>query len=112
MRKWMWVLPILALLSGCMHQQVMTRGSYASVEPGMSIKEMEKICGEPYAIHSRDGNSDIYEYIERIYMGSSVVEQRSYFIVISGGKVVGKYMKFSSSPAFDAIYSEDPYPSY
>lgn len=112
MKKWIWALPFIMLLAGCMQQKVMTRDTYASVEPGMSVKDMEKLCGEPYAIHSRDGNSDIYEYIERIYMGSTVVEQRSYFVVVSSGKVVGKYMKFSASPAFDAIYSEDAYPSY
>ncbi|MEI8300828.1 MAG: hypothetical protein WCG10_04355 [Chlamydiota bacterium] len=96
----------------CQKQPIMTKEGFSSVEPGMSIQEVEKLYGKPYAIHSRDLESDIYEYIERILMGPETIVQRRYYLVVSKGLVVGKYVKFSSPPAFEQIYSDDPYPNY
>ncbi len=102
---------ILISLTGC-KTPLMTKQGFAMIEPGMSIKEVEKKYGKPYNIHSRDGNSDIYEYIERMVMGPETVAQWRYYLIVSNGKVVGKYVKHSSPPAFEQIYSDDPYPNY
>ncbi|MBM3191180.1 MAG: hypothetical protein FJZ63_00825 [Chlamydiae bacterium] len=96
----------------CQRQPLMTKQGFASIEPGMTVQEVEKRYGKPYAIHSRDANSDIYEYIERILMGPETVAQWRYYLVVAQGKVVGKYTKYSSPPAFEQIYSDDPYPNY
>lgn len=96
----------------CARQPLMTKQAFAGIEPGMSILDVEKLCGKPYNIYSRDANSEIYEYIERILMGPETVQQSRYYLIVSNGKVVGKYAKFSSPPAFEAIYQSDPYPNY
>ena len=90
----------------------MTREGYANIEVGMSLSEIQKAYGEPYKIYSKGDDEVTYEYIERIEMGSEVIEQRRYYIIISSGKVVGKYVKFSSPPPFQNPYSEDSYPNY
>ncbi len=101
------------LVAGCFSRPtLMTRGGFAEIEPGMSISEVEKSYGKPYQIHSRDGNSDIYEYIERITIGPQTVEQRSYYLIVANKKVVGKYMKYSTPPAFQEIYQDDVFPNY
>ena len=106
-----WLL-VMCCMIGCQKQPLMTKQGFASVEPGMSIQEVEKLYGKPYAIHSRDLDSEIYEYIERILMGPETIAQCRYYLVVSNGLVVGKYAKFSSPPAFEQIYSDDPYPNY
>ena len=88
----------------------MTRDGYSEVQVGMSAHEIESKFGKPYSIISKVGDQEIYEYIERLTMGTQVVEQRRYYIVIAGGKVIGKYMKVSNPSPFEAIYSDEPYP--
>ena len=106
-------LSLIFLLTSCFSKQVlMTRGDYNQIEIGMSVQDIEKAYGCPYRICSKADNTETYEYIEKIRIGKEIIEQRRYYIVISGGKVIGKYMKFSSPPPFKAIYSDDPYPNY
>lgn len=107
-----YVLILLLTVVSCQKQPVMTKQGFAAIEPGVSIKEIEKKYGQPYSIRSRDGNSEIYEYIERILMGPETVMQWRYYLIVSNGKVVGKYSKYSTPPAFEQIYSDDPYPNY
>ena len=90
----------------------MTRERYADVQVGTSLTDLEKQYGKPFHIYSRGSNQETYEYIERIKVGTETVEQRRYYIIISNGKVAGKYMKISTPPPFEAIYSDDPYPNY
>lgn len=103
----------LLFLVGCAtHAEIMTRDTYAELEVGTKASEIERRFGRPYQIVSREGDKETYEYIEKITMGNQVIEQRRYYIVIQEGKVIGKYMKLSNPPPFEAIYSEDPYPNY
>lgn len=103
----------LILLTGCFSRQAaMTRDGYADVAVGMSASDVEKRYGKPYNIYSKGDDKETYEYIEKIRMGNEVIEQRRYYIVIVDGKVIGKYMKLSNPPPFQAIYSDDPYPNY
>lgn len=104
---------LLFLLVGCFSRQaVMTRDGYADVATGMSASELQKRYGKPYNIYSKGDEKETYEYIEKIRIGNEVIEQRRYYIVIIDGKVIGKYMKLSNPPPFEAIYSDDPYPNY
>jgi outer membrane protein assembly factor BamE (lipoprotein component of BamABCDE complex) len=114
MKKILSFLCLVVLCAGCFHRSaVMTQSSFADIEPGMSIADVEKNYGKPFQVHSRDGNSDIYEYIERIMIGPQVVEQRSYYLIVANNKVVGKYMKYSTPPAYEEIYRDlDPFPNY
>jgi len=112
MSKILYIVVFFFLLVACQKQAVMTRQGFGDIQPGASIAEVEKKYGKPYAIHSRDANSDIYEYIERVLMGPETIMQWRYYLVVSDGKVVGKYSKYSTPPAFEQIYSDDPYPNY
>jgi|GEM_PF-651471 len=107
------VLFISVLLVGCgIHNEPMTRNGYADIDVGMSSKSVEERFGRPYKIYSKGNESEIYEYIEKINIGSQVIEQRRYYIVIEKGRVLNKYIKLSNPPPFEAIYSNDPYPNY
>ncbi|PCI76202.1 hypothetical protein COB21_04645 [Candidatus Aerophobetes bacterium] len=90
----------------------MTSEGYENVEEGMSVKALTKQYGTPYTIYSKGADVETYEYVERMRMGRRVVEQRRYYIVISGGKVIAKYMKISNPPPFEDMYSDSPYPDY
>ena len=100
-----------ALLFSCSERMAMTRDNYTDIEVGMSAVDLERLYGKPYSIYSKGDGTETYEYIERIRSGQQVLELRRYYIVITDGKVVGKYLKVSSTPAYDDIYSESPYPN-
>ncbi len=110
--KYLFYFSLLFLLGCATNSEIMTRDKYAEVEVGMKASDIEHRFGKPYQIVSREEGKETYEYIEKITMGTEVIEQRRYYIVIQGGKVIGKYMKLSNPPPFKAIFSEDPYPNY
>lgn len=110
--KYIFLLGLFFLMGCGASGEIMTRDKYAEVEIGMSMQDIEKQYGKPYKIVSKGEGKETYEYIEKITMGTQVIEQRRYYIVIEDGKVVGKYMKVSNPPPFEAIYSDDPYPNY
>ena len=110
--KKLFFLFLLFLFSCATNPAMMTRDQYVGVSIGMNVSEVQQSFGKPYQIISRGHGEEIYQYIEKITMGTEVIEQRSYYIVIQDGKVVGKYMKLSNPPPFEAIYSEDPYRNY
>lgn len=113
MKRMLSFLLLLSLCCSCFHRSaVMTQMGFSEIEPGMSIQEVEVKYGKPFAVHSRDGNSDIYEYVERIMNGPEVVTERRYYLIIANKKVVGKYMKYENAPAFEEIYSDDAFPNY
>lgn len=94
------------------NQAVLTRKDYAEIDIGTPVAALKERFGKPYQVHSKPPDSQVFEYIERLSADSRIIEQRSYFFVINGGVVIGKYVKTSNAPAFEAIYSDDPYPSY
>ena len=106
------ILPLFFLLSCNTESTRMTRNDYADVAVGMSVKELESQYGKPYSVYSKGDQTETYEYIERITNGQDVIEQRRYYIIIEGGKVIAKYMKLGNPPPFEQIYSQDPYPNY
>ncbi len=91
----------------------MSHQTYDSIKSGMSVADLTKEVGKPYAMHSKEDGSVEYEYIERIDNGISVVAENHYFIIVQGDEVVGKYMTSETPPAYDLIYQEEPnYPGY
>ncbi len=103
----------MLFIIGCQgRSDIMTREDFADILPGTEVSAIIQKHGQPYSINTRGENTYVYEYIERIRMGDQVIEQRRYFIVVSNGKVIGKYLKVTFPPPYDEIYSDDPYPNY
>lgn len=90
----------------------MSRDAFAMIEIGESIDEVVAVYGEPYSIRSRGADCDIYEYIEKIRMDYLVIQQKRYYIVVTNGRVVGKYVKLTNPPAYEQIYDDELYPVY
>lgn len=86
----------------------MTSGNYDEIQMGTSISSIEQEYGKPYAVRSKGPGVQEYEYIERIDLGYHLVSENHYFIVVTDGKVVGKYTKRDKPPAYNLIYQEDP----
>lgn len=108
-----YLLMTIVLLTGCsMNYEVMTRDGYADIDVGMTSQSIEELYGKPYSVYSKGDGTETYEYIEKIMMGTQVVEQRCYYIVVEEGKVVAKHMKIFNPPPFESLYSNDPYPDY
>lgn len=104
----------LLLLCACFSRSaVMTADSFDTIQMGTSIAVVESQMGRPYKIHSKGGNREEYEYIERIDMGQCLVSENHYFLIVVNGEVVGKYITREKSPSYDLIYMEDPnHPCY
>ena len=111
MKKILLLLSFLVLVS-CSDHKVMSSNGYSEVQVGMNVKDLVKVYGKPYQIHSKGYKSEVYEYIERIIMGNQVIEQKRYYFVVDDDMIVGKYLKVNNPPPFEAIYSDDPYPNY
>ena len=101
---------MLALLGACTSSPLMTVNDFSNIDIGTSIAQVEKKYGHPVRITSDQGERQVYEYIERISMGTQLIEMRRYYIVVKGGKVVNKYVKYSNPPPYEDIYTDDPFP--
>ncbi|MCF7806204.1 MAG: hypothetical protein K9M07_04950 [Simkaniaceae bacterium] len=103
-------LPLLAaLIVGCAHGALMTIDDFSNIQVGTSIQEVEKKYGKPIQT-KKEGNRIVYEYVERIKMGTDTVEMRKYFFVVRDGKIVNKYVRYKNPPAYDEVYSDDMFP--
>lgn len=104
---------VLIVLAGCFHRQsMMTRERFNDISLGTSVVEVTSRGGDPYRIRSKGGGIDEYEYIEKVNVAGDTLQENHYFILISGGKVVGKRVTTERQPAYDLIYQEDPnYPN-
>jgi hypothetical protein len=101
------ILGLICLCSCFSSGPRLTSSTYDSIQLGTPIVSVEQEYGKPYAVHSKGGVKE-YEYIERIDLGYNVVTENHYFIVVTDGKVVGKYTKREKPPAYNLIYQEDP----
>jgi len=79
---------------------VMTMDSYTQVPIGLPVNELKKTAGKPYSIRHMDEGKDKYEYIERIFMGDKVIEERHYYFIIKDGRVVSKQIQEEKPPPF------------
>jgi hypothetical protein len=107
-------LTFLVLLASCFSRPaMMNHEMFDDIQIGTPISDVSMKAGEPYAIYSKGGNIDEYEYIEKIEMNNELVMENHYFLIVSDGKVVGKRITQERRQAFDLLYQEDPnYPSY
>lgn len=104
---------LLFILGACsIGGRAMTRDDFACIEIGAPIKEVVNCYGQPYSIRSRGADCDIYEYIEKIKMDYLTIQQRRYYIVVTQGRVVGKYVKLDNPPPYEQIYTDEMYPVY
>ncbi len=103
------ILFLCVVLCSCFTRPaLMTRDSFDGVEIGTPIDQIQTEVGSPYAVHSKGGDAQEYEYIERIDLGSQTVLENHYFLIVREGRVVSKRMTQERSPAYDLIYSDDP----
>lgn len=102
-------IPFLVLLTACFSRSaIMTRSSYEEISIGTPISNLKAKVGEPYSIQEQPNGTEEYEYIERIPLGSEVIEENRYYLVVKNGQVVSKRMNQKSPPAYDLIYDDDP----
>lgn len=104
----------LLLLSACFSRSAaMTSDNFDNIQIGTSISAVQAQVGKPYKIHSKPGNKQEFEYIERIDMGQCIVSENHYYLIVVNGEVVGKYIKREKAPSYYLIYIEDPnHPCY
>ena len=93
-------------LMSCVHTQVMTIDSYAGIAPGSPIADVEATYGTPAEIRSK-GTYQIYVYIERFQLGTSVVKQRRYYFTVDNGRIIDKHTTFDNPPPYAEIYNPD-----
>lgn len=87
----------------------MTQDSFGAISLGTPIQEVTSQSGAPYAIHSKGGGIEEYEYVERVGSESStLIYENHYFLKVNQGVVVAKRMTREKLPAYDLIYQEDP----
>lgn len=99
----------LFLLCACFSRTpMMTRHSYQEITIGSKITEVQGQIGDPYKIRKLSDGSQEYEYIERIPLGTEVVEENHYFLLVKDGQVVAKRMNQETPPAYDLINDDDP----
>ncbi len=107
MRKGFFLL--LTVLTACAGSSArMTQDRYDSIQTGVSMSVVEQDIGQPYAIHNKSGGVKEYEYIERITMGTQLISEQHYYLIVVDGKVMGKYTKQEKAPPYDLIYQDDP----
>ncbi len=108
MKKWLLILPLFCACYS--NRPLMTADEFASIPIGSTTAQVRQEYGEPYAIYSRGGNTDEWEYIERLDVGAYVVNQRHYFLIITNGKVVGKRTDLQRPPPYLPTQTDDPFP--
>ncbi len=110
MKKWILILFSLAFVSCYSSRSLMTYEDFASIKIGSSAADVRSKYGEPYAIHSRGGNTDEWVYIERFDVGARVAAQRHYIVIFTNQKVVGKRVETLTPPPYTPTPTEDPFP--
>ncbi|MBP9842039.1 MAG: hypothetical protein KBC64_06405 [Simkaniaceae bacterium] len=106
-----YVLLLILFLTAC-QSKMMTGEDYAMVQIGEPIEQVTAVYGRPYTIHSRDQESEVYEYGEKIIMGTTIISQKRYYLIVKDGRIVGKYSKITNPSPIQSIYANDPYPNY
>lgn len=103
------LIPMVLFLASCTSSPLMTVDDFANIDIGTPIVQVEKKYGRPVKIFSK-GDGQVYEYVERINMGTQLIEMRRYYLVVKNGAVVNKYVNYNNPPAYEDIYTDDPFP--
>ena len=88
------------LLSACSHHRIMTMDCYASISLGMSKTELVEIYGSPYSTCQRNNGVIEYTYIERLNLGNTTMQERTYYILVQNDKVVAKRYTTETPPNY------------
>jgi len=97
------------MLFGCMTRSaMMTHEHFNDIPIGMSIAKVEAISGKPYAIHTKGPGQAEYEYIEKIDLGSGLIYENHYYLMIVDEVVTKKRYEYETLPSYDFLYSDDP----
>jgi len=91
---------------------MMGREQFAEIDIGTPASVITKQYGPPYAIHCRKEGEEVYEYTERLNIGTQTLQYKRYYLVMQDGKVIGKYVKVTNPPGYQKIYSDDAYPNF
>ena len=105
-----WIILAFICIACYSNRSLMTADEFADIRLGTPASEVQAEHGPPYAVYSRGGNTDEWEYIERIDVGDRVVTQRHYFIIMTNGKVVGKRSEYITPPPYRPTQTDDPFP--
>lgn len=79
----------LIFLSSCSRYAALNEPAFKSILPETPIATIEARYGKPVEISHENGEK-IYTYVERIYVGSDLVEEIRYSFLVKEGKVVSK----------------------
>ncbi|NGX39551.1 MAG: hypothetical protein KR126chlam1_00881 [Chlamydiae bacterium] len=92
---------------------MMTKQNYVEVMLGMTVPEVTRIVGEPYAVHDLGDGVQEYQYIERFSMNNELLYETHYILTVVNGQVVNKRTCNEYRPPYDRMYQADPnYPSF
>ncbi len=93
-------LVILLVFDGCASSKVMTADSFSEITIGQSISEIQKKYGKPYSIKNLGAGEVEYIYIEKIFMGKRVLQEKHYLIIFKNGKVTSTKVRIFNRPAW------------
>lgn len=101
MKKIIILLSLSILLFSCASGgKVMTADSFSEVSIGMTADDLQKKFGKPYSIKDLGEGEIEYTYIEKIHMGSRVLQERHYLIILKNGRVTATKTRDYSRPAY------------
>lgn len=96
------------IFSGCSKYEDMTRENFYSVQLQTPKAQLEKKYGKPLYKYQDDQGYEVYEYVERVYVGNAIIEQNYYYFFIKDGVVRKKGQKVQSPPPWSEPYNADP----
>ena len=100
---------ILVALAACSSRHLMNAENFSQIKNGTAVKDVEAQYGQPANTY-KNGPQTIYEYIERVNMGTQTVQLKRYYLVTKDGKVTSKYVRYTNQPGFSQIDSDNPFP--
>ena len=95
--KWLGLFLLYSCAAG---HTVMTAQLFQEISIGELSSDLIKIAGKPNSIENINHNEKIYTYIENIFMGQRLIEQRHYSFIIKDNRVEGKSSKIETMPLF------------
>jgi len=101
MKKIIVILSLSILLFSCASGgKVMTAEKFSEVSIGMTSDDLNKKFGKPYSIKDLGEGEVEYIYIEKIHMGSRVLQERHYLIILKNERVTSTKTRYYSRPAY------------
>lgn len=86
---------------------VMNSKNFDAVQVGTPTEEILMMYGYPQQIYQYEDGSEEYEYLEKSYQRSGVLEIRRFFFVIQNGQVTEKRCDQELSPLYNRIYESE-----